>query len=263
MKLLAKGHGFFTLTMSFFYYILFLSFFLPAQASAIELYTQELLSKATEKSLHTDRYWEVLLHYKKNISFHESLIDDPKFFLSPQGKINPKAELEATIRSFFQEDKNNGTHSRCRFPARYSWLQETLSIDEEKLPSVTCNELDDTLSKVDPQKAVMVFPASFRNSPASMFGHTLIRLDSSYDSKLISYAVSYAAHTGETSGITFALKGIFGAYKGYYSIMPYYDKVKEYSDMDQRDIWEYSLNLTEAETYRMFLYVWESKDIYS
>ena len=263
MKLLAKGHGFFTLTMSFFYYILFLSFFLPAQASAIELYTQELLSKATEKSLHTDRYWEVLLHYKKNISFHESLIDDPKFFLSPQGKINPKAELEATIRSFFQEDKNNGTHSRCRFPARYSWLQETLSIDEEKLPSVTCNELDDTLSKVDPQKAVMVFPASFMNSPASMFGHTLLRIDSSYESKLLSYAVNYAAQTNETNGLTFAFKGIFGYYNGYYSILPYYEKVKEYNNLDKRDIWEYSLDLSPHEVKRMFLHIWELKDIYS
>lgn len=249
--------------MPFCYSILFLSFFLPEQALAIELYPQELLAKATDKSLHTDRYWEILLHYKKNIFFSESLIDDPKFFLAPQGKISPKAELEATIRSFFQKNKNNETHPRCRFPARYSWLQETLSIDEEKLPKIICSELDDTLSKVDPQKAVMVFPASFMNSPASMFGHTLLRIDSSYESKLLSYAVNYAAQTNETNGLTFAFKGIFGYYNGYYSILPYYEKVKEYNNLDKRDIWEYSLDLSSNEVRRMFLHIWELKDIYS
>ena len=249
--------------MPFFYYILFLVFFFPTQASALELYTQDLLSKANEKSLHTDRYWEILLHYKKKIFFDKSLIDDPAFFLSPQGKSNPKAELEATIHSFFHKGKNDGTHTRCRFPARYSWLKETLSIDEDKLPSVTCNELNDTLSKVDPQKAVMVFPASFMNSPASMFGHTLLRIDSSYESKLLSYAVNYAAQTNETNGLTFAFKGIFGYYNGYYSILPYYEKVKEYNNLDKRDIWEYSLDLSPNEVRRMFLHIWELKDIYS
>jgi hypothetical protein len=33
--------------------------------------------------------------------------------------------------------------------------------------------------------------------------------------------------------------------------------------MDHRDIWEYKLNLTEEEVRRMFLHVWELKDIYS
>jgi len=102
------------------------------------------------------------------------------------------------------------------------------------------------------------------NAPASMFGHTLLRVDSAYDSPLLSYAVNYAATIDRTDGgIAYAFKGIFGYYPGYYSILPYYEKVREYAGMDQRDLWEYRLNLTGDEVRRMTLHVLELRDIRS
>jgi hypothetical protein len=226
-------------------------------------YLSRLLDTSKKLDLHQERYWEILLHYKKGFRGIESLIDDPKFFLSTKGKIDPGAELEATINFFFQEFNKEEEFLKCRFPARYEWLKEKLNVDESKLPTVSCTEFDDALSKVDPRSAVLVFPAAYMNSPASMFGHTLIRLDSTYESKLLSYSVSYAATTDDTNGLAFAFKGIFGYYPGNYSILPYYDKVKQYNNMDQRDIWEYELDLTEEEVRRMFFHIWELKDIYS
>lgn len=236
----------------------------PSDAfSADEAYMNELIGSAKAQALYNDRYWDVLLSYREASNSRESLIDDPRFFLSKTGKTDPEAELAATIKSFFEEDAKENEHPRCTFPARYEWLRQKLDIDESRLPSASCPEFEDALGRVNPKSAVLVFPASFINSPASMFGHTLIRLDSDYESKLLSYSVSYAAQTDETNGFAFAFKGIFGYYHGYYSILPYYEKVKDYNDLDQRDIWEYSLNLTEEEVRRMFLHVWELKDIYS
>ena len=247
--------------------LLFIFIFLFTQTcpagSANEGYLNELIENSSGLNLHSARDWEVLLHYKKGLWGSESLIDDPLFFLSPKGKTNPKSELEATIHSFFKEFIGEKSHSRCLFPARYEWLKEKLDIDEDRLPQVRCREMDEIMSKVNPKSAVLVFPAAYMNSPASMFGHTLIRLDSDYKSKLLSYSVSYAATTNETNGLAFAFKGIFGYYRGNYTILPYYDKVKEYNNMDQRDIWEYELNLTEDEVRKMFLHVWELKDVYS
>ncbi|MCK7512715.1 MAG: DUF4105 domain-containing protein [Desulfobacterales bacterium] len=40
-------------------------------------------------------------------------------------------------------------------------------------------------------------------------------------------------------------------------MLPYYAKLQEYSDVDHRDIWEYSLNLTEPEIRRMMLHIRE------
>jgi len=226
-------------------------------------YLEALLSKAREKEIHKDRYWHILLAYEKSRGRLESMIDDPAFFLSPQGKTNPEAEIEATLTAFFQENAESDKHPRCRLVARYAWLKQQLGINEARLPEADCPDFIESFKKVNPKKAVLVFPASFMNSPASMFGHTLIRIDGDYDSALLSYSISYAAQTGESSGMLFAVKGIFGYYHGLYSVLPYYAKVKDYSDLEQRDIWEYELDLTEDETTKLFLHVWELRDIYS
>ena len=91
----------------------------------------------------------------------------------------------------------------------------------------------------------MVFPTSHINSPASMYGHTFIKISSSKDTPLISNAINYAAKTDEKNGLIFAFQGIFGGYEGRYSILPYYEKLKEYNNLEQRDVWEYDLNLNE------------------
>jgi hypothetical protein len=229
------------------------------------IYVEELLARAEEQRLHEQRDWHILLHYQTGLfrGVH-SLIDDPGFFLAADGKHNPEAELTATIRSFFKESPAEGElHPLCRFVARFSWLQQELAIDEAQLPAVSCTEFKEAFAKVQPQAAVLIFPGSHLNSPASMFGHTLINIEGPYTSKLLSYAVNYSAQTSETNGLTYALKGIFGRYRGYFSILPYYAKVREYNDLDRRDIWEYELNFDPAEVARMFLHIWELRDVYS
>ncbi|MBS1243293.1 MAG: hypothetical protein H6R44_1048, partial [Nitrospirae bacterium] len=64
-------------------------------------------------------------------------------------------------------------------------------------------------------------------------------------------------------GLFYVFKGIFGFYHGRYSNLPYYEKVQEYSDLEYRDIWEYHLNLTPDEAYRVFLHIWEMKEFYA
>lgn len=243
---------------------LFLIAFLLSTAVRSEEYSplNIYLIKAEEKELYKDRYWEVLLHYKSGWTGMKSLIDDPRFYLSPDGKMNPKSELEATIRAFFESDKQGDEHPRCRFAARYEWLKKELNFDEAIFSEIKCAEMEKIVDLLHPKSVVFVFPASFMNNPASMFGHTLIRIDGEYESKLLSYAVNYAAYP-DKMGILYPFKGIFGFYDGYFSLFPYYDMIKKYNDTEQRDMWEYKLNLTEEEVRRMILHIWELKDIYS
>lgn len=92
-----------------------------------------------------------------------------------------------------------------------------------------------------------------------MFGHTFLRINSSYKSRLLSYAINYAASVDadKTNAIAFAIGGLSGSYYGKYSLLPYYDKLKEYKDTEQRDIWEYNLDLNEEETLKMVRHIWE------
>ena len=98
-----------------------------------------------------------------------------------------------------------------------------------------------------------------------MFGHTFLRINSSYNSKLLSYAINYAANADKKTenGVLFAIKGLFGGYYGKYNMLPYYEKLKQYRDTEQRDIWEYNLNLTKNEVIQMVRHIWELKDTYS
>ena len=58
----------------------------------------------------------------------------------------------------------------------------------------------------------------------------------------------------------FAYRGIFGGYPGITTIEPYYDKIKLYSHLENRDLWEYQLNLTQQETAQLLRAAWEVKD---
>lgn len=233
----------------------------PSALAAGDAYLAELKEKALSLGLPADGYWRILLHYRTGIAGFRSLVDDPRFFLAPSGKTDPAAEMLATLDGLF----DNGAESPafCRFPARYAWLANTLAIDPTRIPRPpACPEVDNILRTIDGQSAEMVFASGYVNSPASMFGHTFLRIDSRLKSPLLSFAVNYAALTNpKDGGLAFTFKGMLGGYQGYYSVMPYYDKVREYSNIDQRDLWEYSLNLTPDEVRRMLLHLVELRGI--
>lgn len=261
MQLMKKGYGPFIAAVSLF--CLFLPFG-PYCAAGNDSSSkiERLIRIAGEKNLHRDAYWSVMLHYKPAFSGVVSLVDDPKFFLAPDGKRNPQSELHATIRAFYDGAKSGDDHAICRFAGRYAWLKSRLAEDDADFPAMECPDL---IIKRDvslkPRSATMVFPSFFMNNPASMFGHTLLRINSSYESRLLTHAANYAAQMD--SKFLYPVKGVFGFYKGYFKVFPYYETIKEYGDLEQRDMWEYDLSLTEEEVQRLFLHLWELKDVYS
>ncbi len=231
----------------------------PARA-ADDAYLAELKAKALSLALHEERTWNVLLHYRSGILGFRSLVDDPLFFLAPEGKTDAKAELMATLDGLF--DGTSVPPPFCRFPGRYAFLAERLGFDPARVPHPPCPEVDNIVRTIGGQSATLVFASGYVNAPASMFGHTFLRIDSEYESPLLAFAVNYAAKVEEGEGaIKFTLKGLMGGYRGYYSVLPYYEKVREYANIDQRDMWEYRLNLTPDEVRRLVLHLLDLKGI--
>lgn len=219
----------------------------------------KLLSTAHQKNLAKSSQWWAILHYKKNLLGIKSLVDDPKFFLAHDGKYNPESELDATIRYLYSY--NGKENPIDRFMARYQWLK--IELNAVSPYESYCKKYQEIVSFKDTIVVKLVFPTGYINSPASMFGHTLLTVQSQYNPGLLSSAINYAANTNETFGPLFAFRGIFGFYKGYFSIMPYYMKVQEYSDLESRDIWEYTLNLNQDEVRFMLFHIWELDNVYS
>jgi len=226
-------------------------------------YSEELVERAKKQHLSKDMYWHALLHYRKGFFGYESLVDDPKFFFSKKGKTDPESEIEETIRAFFRKPVKGEIHPTAKFCGRFAWLREKLNIDVDKLSYNGEENFQKFYKELAPEKIVLVFPAGYMNSPASMYGHTLLIMENSKKGRLLAKAANYAAITDETFGPTFAFKGLLGLYRGYYSYLPYYKKIKEYSDGEMRDMWEYELNLTPKEIERLVRHVVEMEDIYS
>ena len=195
------------------------------------------------------------MHYTNG----KSEIDSHNFFISKDGKTDLKKELFETINSL----KNGKNNVLCRFPLRVKWLKENIPSLEKEIVIYPCAQLDEYISSIDAKYVTMVFPTAHINSPASMYGHTFLRVSSNEDTPLISNAINFAAKTDDTNGFIFAYKGLFGEYEGRYSILPYYEKIKEYNNLEQRDIWEYDLDLTQEQIDRLVLHAFELKDSYS
>jgi hypothetical protein len=217
--------------------------------------------------------WHALLHYRSN-RFGDgvtSLADQPDFFLAPDGKTNPAAELDATLAAFFAPADavaRVGQHPQCAYAARFAWLAGELHFERAGVPVQPCRELDTWRATIGPVRGVsLIFPEAYLNNPASMFGHTLLRIDAAPPTAdqerrdLLAWAVNFAADTGTDPGPIFAVKGISGAYGGFFSFWPYSQKVKEYGDWESRDIWEYRLALRADEVERLLLHVWELRDV--
>ncbi len=203
--------------------------------------------------------WHRLLHFKNR----ESEIDDKRFFFAKNGKIDPKAELKASIKKLISDKSDDENSTLCYYPSRSRWILKQLPSLKREIYIPKCEKLKRELKELGAKEVSLILVSSHINSPASAFGHTFLRIDSNPETPLISYAVNYAAQTREENGFIYAYKGLFGGYQGRYSIDPYYKKLKEYSDLEQRDIWEYRLKLTQEEIDRLVLHIFEIRHFYA
>jgi len=204
--------------------------------------------------------WLALLHYKKEPLLRRTLsqADDEDFFLASDGKTNPLSELKADVHAFFAA--SGPGHAQCLFPARWHWLKQQLDLSSSQY-DVPCPTLEAWMQEIVSEKLTLVFPAMYLNNPGSAFGHTFLRFDHK-DSALLSYTLNYAAdHDPEDSFPVYAYKGIFGGYSGVFASRQYFETLESYTNIENRDIWEYQLNYSPEEIRQLVRHVWEVRGI--
>ncbi len=238
----------------------------PAAAAVPET----VLAAADEQALAADRRWLNLLRYEPRVFgiSRRGAVVTAGFYLAPGGDRDPAAELEATLAALYLpvEPGAEEDHAACRYPARRRFLAEQIGFDHGAAPPPrpACRDYEAWRQRVDAQRVVLIFADAYMGNPASMFGHTLLRLDAQGGTRhmpLTAFAVNHAAYTEEDSGIIFALRGVFGGYPGIYSVLPYYEKVNEYTHLENRDLWEYELHLDEEAIDRLMAHLWELDEI--
>ena len=214
-------------------------------------------TKATEidgnTHLFDDPQWHALVHYRPTLfGGVKSTIDSEEFFLAPDGKTNPAAELQATRDLFMGTD----TQKQCLFPARYRFLQDNHLI-QKAFPD--CPEYTQFRKDLNPAGLTLLYTDAYMNNPASLFGHTLMRIDIPEGrTQLVAHGVNYGAFVSpDENGILFAVLGLTGGYQGGFTVKPYYSVINTYNNIENRDIWEFHLNLTPTEQDRFVAHLWE------
>jgi hypothetical protein len=196
--------------------------------------------------------WLSLCHYHKKIfGGYESNVKGDGFFLSENGKINPEFELAKTIELLISESRSR--EIQCRFPARVKFVQNRFNIN---IPKVQCSELEEFLKTHKADSISYVYSSYYLNNPASIFGHTFIKFNSS-KTDLLDYGVNFSATTGNEGFPLFGIKGFTGQYPGIYSVIPFYNKVSEYNNYENRDLWIYRLKVDQDQVDTFVRHVWE------
>jgi hypothetical protein len=216
------------------------------------------VAAAAEAELARAPKWRRLLHYRETLRGVESEADGAAFFLSAAGKTDPGAELRETIRRFDEGELDDG-HPICRFPLRYKWLNRMLggrwTADLAKCPAYRA-----FTTKLAARRASVIFSSNYLTNPSSAFGHTLLRLsrfDEPRATELLDYGINYGARADAANPVAYLWNGVTGGFRGTFAATPYYYKIREYADLEFRDLWAYDLRLSPEEVGELVDHVWE------
>ncbi len=223
-----------------------------------------LAERALAADLDQDPVWRALLHLP-NRPLARSAAEGGHFFQSPNGATDPGAELRATLAVLEDPDGRVGDEpAACALPARARWLEERLGLPAGHFARGPCLDLAQWRGQIRAARLTLIYADAFLGSPASMFGHTLLRLDpepSNEGSDLLSHALDFTADTGGEAGPIYLVKGTLGQYPGRFAVNPYYTKLKLYAEWQNRDVWEYPLALEAAELDFLLLHLWELRGV--
>ena len=200
--------------------------------------------------------WQRLLHLDAD---GRSRIDSPAAFLAPDAENLALGELLAALERL--DSPAESVAYQCRFPARSAFLRQHFPRQAHAWPPADCPDYQAWRQRLGVRRVTLVFASAYLNNPSSMFGHTLLRLDGQGRSPLLSWAVNFAAQTRDRQGLSYAWKGVTGGYAGRFGIYPYYDKVREYARIENRDLWEYELDLTAKQLDRLLAHLWELREL--
>ena len=203
----------------------------------------------------SDLSWTALVHYQKTMwGGYKATIGSDDFYNAGQiGRTDPKAEMDATIK-LFESDEN--TQKKCLFPARYLLLKKQNLVHKD-FPN--CKEYEEFKNDLKPDGITLLFTDAYMNNSSSLFGHTLLRIDTKRKgTQMLAHGVNYGAFTkGYENSIFYAIYGLLGFYSGGLTVKPYFDIINTYNNIENRDIWEYHLDLTKEQTDLFVAHIWE------
>jgi len=207
-----------------------------------------IIKKIKKERLFNSFEWKALLHYYNG----EFQIKDKNFYMDNQPSL--KMEMINLIKTYKKNPK-----VLCKFPARIYFLHKKLHIPYN--PTI-CKSLNIYLKKAPMEKLYLVYVSENVKYPTSIMGHTFFKIegkDKNY--KLHSHAISFYTLINSYNPLVLLYENIFSGMQGIYSLQPYNIIISNYIFKEDRNIWEYELNLDKFHKKLIYLHFWELKNI--
>lgn len=203
-----------------------------------------------------------MLHYNSESSGFTSDVKSDDFFLHPEGRTNPRLELEATIKSILNDRPEENVHISCKFPARYKWLEKNLVWPQgKKLDYSLCPDYSDWRMNGDINGISLIFASGHLSNPASFYGHILLKFNSETDQQdlnLLDTSLNYGAKPAENeNALVYIFKGLTGGYDGTFTNQQFYRHNHTYAENELRDLWNYNLDLSPQQIELLVDHSWE------
>lgn len=211
--------------------------------------------------LSRSRLWRQLLHFQDGL-FSKSLSQGDKFFLAEER--DPLSELRADIVALMQEAKGPNEHFSCLFPARARFILENLSelLTASSTPQVQCPLRDNFIQDLDIHGLQLLFASASFDHAASMFGHSMIRINRGEDANSLSDPVVSFVAGDSADGITEIIYGLTGQFRGIFEISTFAQQNLIYTVHERRHLWLIGIDVPEAGLRRFVDHLWEMNSTY-
>ena len=195
--------------------------------------------------------YRALLH----IQAGKITVDDPSFYISEDPTDTIK-EIESTKKLILGDEKSYHKF-KCRFPARTLWLAHYL--DKIETPNFSdCPQLNTFIQQVPASRIELVYASENLMSPSSFMGHSFIKLSNQDGS--IAHSVSFFTNVEGINVPKIMFDSLVLGKEGYFVVSPFEESLRYYLDVEDRNIYEYEINISDFEKSLLKLHLWELKD---
>lgn len=214
---------------------------------------------AKRQKLAQHQTWKSLLHYQDDTCY----IRHPSFLLS-SNRCSLEAELEATLSAIYERSSKEGTHAICRFPARYYFLRTQLATGNVTLPTLRCVEFEEYLRRAPAETIALAYASENVTQPASIMGHVFLKLAGTNEGgALVEHAVSYFTRIDTANIPLLIAKSFVLGMPSFFALVPYDEQLERYRSAENRNVWEYSLSISEEARKLIHYHIWELRDVKS
>ncbi|MGH1374390.1 MAG: DUF4105 domain-containing protein [Cellvibrionaceae bacterium] len=214
------------------------------------------LPESTLIKLSDDPVWHLLIGFGYD---KQSDIVDQGFYLDAHSNRTPLSELAATLNKFQDRASVGDNHPQCQYRGRYFWLRSKLDFSSLEIPVAACPGFSEFSDDGKLDSLSLIFATGYLGNPASYYGHMLLKLNTKNVKEAIQdRAINYGARIPDNENmLLYIIKGLLGGYGSTFSAKEFYYYMHNYLDAEQRDMWEYELNLSEFQNNLLVGHLWE------